>query len=388
MTGVLAERRTTVIGERGAFARLPALCADKRVLVVASKGTLHRTRAAEWLPSSAEVFTEFRPNPTVQQAMEAARFRHAWSADLVVGLGGGSALDVAKAASLLPRDADDAMRIINDGLAPEDRSALVLVPTTAGTGSEVTQFATLYQEHRKVSLDTPCARADIALIDPALTDSCPQELTWSCAFDTLAHAVESLWSIRSSQESRDHATAALRALVPVLLEAGLEPSRDERDVLSAAATLAGRAIDITRTTAAHALSYPLTARLGIPHGRACVLNLTWLVPMVENAAPDRISDEREAGALHAALSTLHSLFGTAPGELGALLYKVMERRLGVPFRQQYSPDAELIALLVAEGMSSPRMTGMPVSLERSEVRAAMAGALAGRPPKGARSNRA
>ncbi|MFI6103290.1 phosphonoacetaldehyde reductase [Streptomyces sp. NPDC051310] len=364
-------RDTVLLTGRGSFGRVPGLSEGRRVLVVASSRALLRAPVAAWLPPDAVTFTAFHPNPTVAQGVEAARLRRASGADLVVGIGGGSALDVAKAARVLPGDAGAADEVIAGRRpVPEGVPELLLVPTTAGTGSEVTQFATLYRGHRKVSLDTPAARADVAVVDPELTETCPADLTWTCAFDTLAHAVESLWSVRSTTESREHAVAALRSSLPVLRCAGDLPSPAERDALSRAATLAGQAIDLTRTTAAHALSYPLTAHLGIPHGLACALNLAWLAPLVEAAGPERVTDPRGHAAVREAVGTLRELFGADEQgtDLAGALRALLARRASFPYAG--APDAPY-DLLVAEGLSSDRMSGMPVRLERHEARAGL-----------------
>ncbi len=368
-----------LLAGRGSFEKVPSLCAGRRVLVIASAGALQRSRAITWLPTDARTFTAFRPNPTVAQALAAAQFCRSSGVDLVVGLGGGSALDVAKAGRVLPADAHDADEVIAGRRpAPADRPELLLVPTTAGTGSEVTSFATLYQGYRKVSLDTPAARADIAVVDPALTETCPPRLTWTCAFDCLAHAMESLWSVRSSARSREWAVAALRMLIPVLTDADDLPDTAERDTLSRAATLAGRAIGITRTTAAHAMSYPLTAHLGVPHGLACALNLTWLVPLVETAQPEQVTDERGPAVVREAVDTLRIAFNAQGMDLASVLRAMIGRRVEPPYGDARCPrrpgartDDAWIDLLVAEGMSSNRMTGTPVRLERWQVRAGL-----------------
>lgn len=363
---------TLLLTGRGSFGQVPDLCAGRRIVVVASRGALRRAPIAAWLPPDARTFTAFHPNPTVEQAVEAARLcRSLDAADLVVGIGGGSALDVAKAGRVLPGDAAEADEVIAGRRpAPEGRPELLLVPTTAGTGSEVTQFATLYQRQRKVSLDTAAARADIAVVDPELTETCPPALTWTCAFDTLAHAVESLWSVRSTSTSREHAVEALRELLPVLRYADERPGPAEREALSRAATLAGQAIDITRTTAAHAMSYPLTAHLGIPHGLACALNLTWLAPLVEAAQLERTTDPRGPAAVREAIGTLRALFeadveGT---DLAGVLRALLVRRAPGPYAV---PEDTPLDRLVAEGMSSDRMTGTPVRLERHQARAGL-----------------
>lgn len=368
-----------VVMGRGSFAKLPGLCAGRRVLLVASAGALRRYRVAAWLPADARTFEAFHPNPTVAQAVAAATLCHSSDADLVVGLGGGSALDVAKAGRVLPPDADMADQVIvGDRPVADDGPELVLVPTTAGTGSEVTGFATLYKGQRKVSLDTPAARADLALVDPALTDTCPPRLTWTCAFDCLAHAIESLWSVRSTAVSRDQAVAALRMLLPVLRDSGDLPDAAGRDTLSQAAILAGQAISVTRTTAAHAMAYPLTAHLGVPHGLACALNLTWLLPLVEEARPEQVTDERGPVAVREAVGTLRAVFGADGTSLAGVLRDLLDWRVAPPYgdgRCQPGPGPDpgdaLVDLLVADGMSSNRMTGTPVRLERWQVRAGL-----------------
>lgn len=383
------EGSTALVMGRGSFTKVPGMCAGRRVLLVASAGALRRCRALGWLPPDASVFTAFQPNPTVAQAMAAARLRHSCGADLVVGLGGGSALDVAKAGRALPSDAGEAGQVIA-GRRPAAAGGpkLLLVPTTAGTGSEVTSFASLYQGHRQVSLDTPAARADIAVVDPALTETCPPRLTWTCAFDCLAHAIESLLSARSTVVSRDLAVAALRMLLPVLRAAGDLPGPAERDALSWAATLAGQAISITGTTAAHAMSYPLTARLGVPHGLACALNLTWLVPLVEAAPPGQVADERGPAAVRGAFDALRAVFGAEGMNLASGLRNLIEARIAIargdarwPRRPGAAPDGALLDRLVAEGMSPDRVTGTPVRLERWQVRAGLETILGGVVPE-------
>lgn len=354
---------------RGAFGPFPDIGAARRVLVVAGTGTVRRMDLVHRIPRDATLFTDFRPNPTVEQAVAAAAARHALAADLVVGIGGGSALDVAKAARALPADPVAADQVIA-GARPVCRTArLLLVPTTAGSGSEVTPFATLYRGNRKVSLDAPGVAADAALVDAALTDSCPPDLTWSCAFDTLAHAVESLWSIRSTAASRAHAEAALDLLAPILRDADPWPARAERDRLSAAATSAGRAIAITRTTAAHALAYPLTAYLGVPHGLACALNLTWLAPLVARGGD--VVDPRGAGQVALAVAAVERRLAPDGADLGDAIGALLVAR-GLPTRLP-ARAAALVDVFVEEGLASNRMTGTPVRVTPGRVRAGLAG---------------
>lgn len=364
MTNSSTPAQTTVVTGRGAYGQIASLIAGSRPFVVATETALSRTHADQWLPDNTHVYSGFQPNPTTGQAMEAASELAAAGTDLVIGLGGGSAMDVAKAARALPAPAED-------GDLPQPlpqaqrRLRLVLIPTTAGTGSEVTRFATLYKDGRKTSLDAEGVQADLSVVDPALTDTCPAPLTWSCAFDALAHSVESLWSVHSTRRSRLYAHAALSQLAPVLAEAGDIPTAEERDVISEASLLAGRAINITRTTAAHALAYPLTSHAGVAHGLACALNLTWLAPLVEDSDAGTVVDPRGHDAVRQAVASICDGLGIRHSIGPAVSRLLCRRNLGPglpPSARMASPD-----MIVNEGLASNRMSGTPVRLDRAQL---------------------
>jgi alcohol dehydrogenase len=196
----------------------------------------------------------------------------------------------------------------------------------------------------------------------------------------LAHAVESLWSTRSTERSRALAEAALTLLVPILRDSGRVPDRAGRDDLSTAATLAGQAIDVTRTTAAHALSYPLTSHLGVPHGHACALHLIWLAPLVEQATDEEIVDGRGPGPVRSAVASLRRLLGAKRRGLGGTVHDLvagsgLRTGLSIP-----PADAQhLVSLVVNEGLASNRMAGMPVKVDRERVAAAVADLLGAGP---------
>ena len=201
----------------------------------------------------------------------------------VLAIGGGSTLDLAKVLRYRfenLRTAADAWRS-NSLPASAQRHPLWLVPTTAGTGSEVTRWATLWDtdiaQPAKLSWSPADGYAECAFVDPELSHSCPQRQSRDCALDTLSHALESLWNHNASPISEVLALEAARlviATLPVLLE---QPGKHAaRAALARASLLAGMAMSHTQTALAHALSYELTLREGMPHGEACAV---WL-PMV------------------------------------------------------------------------------------------------------------
>lgn len=201
---------------------------------------------------------------------------------VLLAVGGGSTLDLAKLLRCRPREGgfDALCQALRgqEAWPAMERAPLWLVPTTAGTGSEVTRWATLWDTDGEVavkrSLDEPWGYAERALVDPALTLSCPLPLTRDVALDSLAHALEALWNRHATPLSNRLAVkAARRVLVhlPELLQA--PQSLPAREQLSLAALEAGMAFSQTRTALAHALSYALTLEQGVPHGLACAL---WL----------------------------------------------------------------------------------------------------------------
>ena len=207
----------------------------------------------------------------------------------VMALGGGSTLDLAKA--LRYRLADTALcaRTWRHNQLPEvyERHPLWLLPTTAGTGSEVTRWATLWDTEAspavKLSWSPPDGFAERAVVDPDLTFSCPLPQSRDCALDTLAHALESLWNKKSNPITEALALEAARIVIaqlPVLLQG--QDAHAPRIALARASVLAGLAMSQTQTALAHALSYDLTLHEHMPHGHACAV---WL-PMVWELAQE------------------------------------------------------------------------------------------------------
>jgi alcohol dehydrogenase class IV len=247
----------------------------------------------------------------------------------VLAIGGGSTLDLAKVIRFRfeePQAAADSWR---SNTLPQamQRHALWLVPTTAGTGSEVTRWATLWDteiaQPAKLSWSPADGYAECAFVDPELTHSCPQRQSRDCALDTLAHALESLWNRNSSPVSEAMAVEAARLVLdklPVLLEhTGNQATHFEaRTALARASLLAGLAMSHTQTALAHALSYELTLNEKMPHGEACAV---WL-PMVWELA---------LGASPATDAALARVFDVPPAE-GVLYLRGWLESLGVELR--------------------------------------------------------
>lgn len=279
----------------GSLAKLPELLAGRRALLV----TFPEARALGLEQSLrdllgaqlAGVESAVQPNPDVSWL--AAMYERVWSqqreAECVVALGGGSVIDCAKAvlAATPTGRFDELLAHLRDGapLAGAGAKALIAVPTTAGTGSEVTPWATIWDAAAgsKYSLHRAWTWPEAAVIDPELMLSLPPNATLASGLDALSHALESIWNVNRNPVSSNLAAAAAREIVatlPLLMRKPGDLALRER--MAVAALQAGLAFSNTKTALAHSLSYDITLRHGVAHGIACSFSLPHVMRLAFN----------------------------------------------------------------------------------------------------------
>ncbi|MDE3738762.1 MULTISPECIES: iron-containing alcohol dehydrogenase PsrA [Pseudomonas] len=236
------------------------------------------------------VVEDVQPNPDVAQLRDTyERFwREAGDCQTVIAVGGGSAIDTAKAliVGTASGSFDELLTLLATGQAfvPARAKALIAVPTTAGTGSEVTPWATLWDvaNQKKYSLHLDCTWPKVAIVDPELMMTVPAGVTVSTGLDALSHALESIWNHNANPISDTFAVSAIEDILDCLPQLRLDPGNKElRSRMALAALKAGMAFSNTKTALAHSISYEMTLRYGLPHGIACsftlplVLGLAW-----------------------------------------------------------------------------------------------------------------
>jgi phosphonate metabolism-associated iron-containing alcohol dehydrogenase len=283
---------------RGCLGELPSLIARRRVAVMTTDGMQQRplwTSLRALLPSAPLSVATVPPNPTFD-AIEDARRLTSGAAQVIVALGGGSVIDAAKGVAFLSPDAAPGtlrMRLTGDGaIAPSRVTPIIAVPTTAGTGSEVTSWATVWEAGtgRKFSLAHDTLYPEAALIDPAVLDSLPFEQSLIPALDALSHACEAIWNRRANPIADGLAELAIRDLTAAL-SSSFTTSFADPDVrfqVQVASLRAGLAFSSTRTALAHSMSYPMTGLWGVPHGLACSVTLPELLAEAGRGNPDRV----------------------------------------------------------------------------------------------------
>ncbi|WP_256829458.1 iron-containing alcohol dehydrogenase PsrA [Pseudomonas sp. Pse1] len=236
------------------------------------------------------VIEDIQPNPDVAHLRDTyERFwQHAGHCQTVLAVGGGSTIDTAKALIVGTESGrfDELLGLLASGkpFVPARCKALIAAPTTAGTGSEVTPWATIWDTaaQKKYSLHLECTWPKVAIIDPQLMLTVPAGVTVSTGLDALSHALESIWNVNANPISDTFALSAITDILeclPLLLRD--LSSQALRTRMALAALKAGMAFSNTKTALAHSISYEMTLRHGLPHGIACsftlplVLGLAW-----------------------------------------------------------------------------------------------------------------
>lgn len=220
-----------------------------------------------------------KPNPILSDLIQLAK--QLPPVEFIVALGGGSVLDTAKGISALngmENGEELLLAHLKQGKTlPETMDAIpiIAIPTTSGTGSEVTPWGTIWGDDGiKFSVNDQKLYPAYAVLDPELSLSMPHELTLTTALDALSHAMESVWNRRHTAISDALATQAIliiRSTLQTVLD--YPENRFERECMQNAALLAGLAMGTTQTALAHSISYPFTSRFGVPHGLACSFSL-------------------------------------------------------------------------------------------------------------------
>ncbi|EFC90861.1 iron-containing alcohol dehydrogenase [Dethiosulfovibrio peptidovorans DSM 11002] len=278
-----------------------ALGASKVMLVtdetMVSIGTAERiTSYLEEAGLSVETFSQVEPEPSVETVDLAADRLKATGCDLVVGLGGGSSMDVAKAVSVLATNEGSAGAYQGLGLVEKPGIPKITIPTTAGTGSEVTFTAVLIRKSDGVKggINSDYLYPDCSLLDPELTLSMPKKVTTETGMDALAHALEAYTSRQASPFSDTMAEAAIARIGRYLRVAALNGNDIEaRSEMMLAALFGGVALANAGVTACHSMAYPLGAVFGVGHGLSNALLLPYVVRFNAMAAPEKFARAAE-----------------------------------------------------------------------------------------------
>ncbi|HEY8473026.1 MAG TPA: phosphonoacetaldehyde reductase [Natronosporangium sp.] len=369
----------------GAISRTPEVVAElgaRRVLLVCGRRSFEASGAASMLPGLERVaavrrWSEFAANTDAADLARGLAIVEEFRPDLVLAVGGGSAMDMAKLLTGFAGTTDPAK--LFDQIRAGDRitrreARLVMAPTTSGSGSEATHFAVVYIGDEKFSVAGDPLRPDAVILDPALSRSGSRYQKATSGVDAIAQAIESLWAVAATEQSRRWARHALRLLLPAI-----EPFVNQDDEPAARAMaigshLAGRAIDISRTTAAHALSYAITKRYGLSHGHAVAITLGSFIKAHATADSGVLRDSVDPDTYAQVMAEILARLGSTEPEAAARRFVQLLRRLGLATSlREVGVSTASDRLALAESVNVERLGNNPIPFTTTQLAAIIEG---------------
>ena len=258
------------------FDKIINLTKSKKVFLVVGKksfNNIEKIIKEKLMHCSCFYFDNFEINPKLYDIIKGVKLFKKFAPDLVIAIGGGTPIDIAKAINLLAFQNEPFDKIVMGSVKKlnKPKTHLLVMPTTAGTGSEATEFSVIYINKKKFSLSHPSMKPNFVIADTCLISSMPKYLAGCSGFDALTQSLESFWSKNSTNESIEFSKKAMKLLVGNLEESINKPNKKNQQNMIIASNLSGKAINITKTTVPHALSYTLTSYFKMPHGHAVAI---------------------------------------------------------------------------------------------------------------------
>jgi alcohol dehydrogenase class IV len=273
-----------IIDEKNSLRKIKNIIQNKKTFMVSGKNSFVKS-GAKGIIDSLNInyfwFNDFSSNPKIEQVERGNNLFKQNNYESIVAIGGGSSIDVAKAIKL------------QHYKETNNKIPIIACPTTAGSGSESTYFIVYYKDKEKQSEGDPeITLPEYVILDHNLLQNLPQHDYASSVLDALSQAIESYWSIYSTEESRQLSASSLALIKGYALKAVLQRDDLSQQMIMRAANLAGQAINITKTTACHSLSYPMTSYFNISHGHACSLTLSQILKYNYEVDEDTLNDSR------------------------------------------------------------------------------------------------
>ena len=312
-------------------------------------------------PIAHTVFSDFSPNPKYEDICKGVDLFNREGCDFVLSVGGGSSMDVAKCIKLFATM--EAKDLFLEQDYRENGISLMALPTTAGTGSESTRYAVIYHKGEKLSVTHGSLVPKYAVLEPSVLKSLPLYQKKCSMLDALCQALESWWSVNATDQSISYAKQSI-TLVLEHLDGYLANESTGNAGMLLASNWAGRAINITQTTAPHAMSYKITSLFGLPHGHAVALCLpkVWRF-MLDNL--DLCIDPRGKEYLASVFDDLATALGTESPEDAILWFESLLETLDM--RAPTGLDGEKLQVLVAS-VNLERLKNSPVKLDAFALR--------------------
>ncbi|MGG3467034.1 iron-containing alcohol dehydrogenase [Neobacillus pocheonensis] len=313
---------------------------------------------------TVNVYTDVEPEPTLRCAETLVAFTRQGEFDCVIGLGGGSALDLAKLAAVVSQNDGSVKDYLNlTGTKPLVHKGIpkILIPTTSGTGSEVTDIAVLSLEGTKDVVTHDFLLADLAIVDPQLTISVPKRITAATGIDALTHAVEAFLSINANEATDALALKAVK-LISGSLENAVENGEDKeaRTAMSFGSYLAGLAFFNAGVAGVHALAYPLGSQFKLPHGESNAVLLPYVMKYIAPSCLQKMN-------IVCDILTKEDKNPT-PDDYLQIFYRLVEN-VGLPTTlKEYGISESYLSTLTEDAVKQKRLLGRsPMPLNQEDI---------------------
>lgn len=348
----------------------------KNIFLVTGKDSYEKSGAKSVLGSMLKDydvihFYDFGVNPQVKDIENGIKIYKKNNCDFVIAIGGGSVMDVAKSIKVSAANGWRAEDYVKNEKTIENKgNPLVAIPTTAGSGSEATHFAVAYIDKTKYSLAHEFALPDYAIIDAQFTMSLPKYQTACTGMDALGQAIESYWCINSTDESKKYSREAIKLIIENLADAANNPTKEAREAMAKAAHLAGEAINISKTTACHAIAYPITSYFNIPHGHAVAFTLAPMLLYNSKVTEEDLLDKRGIDYVKTTLNEIANLVGASGIEEASEKITGLMEEIGLKTKLSEIgvKTQEDIEIIVKNGFNPDRVKNIPKKLTEEALR--------------------
>lgn len=315
------------------------------------------------------IFSDFTPNPMYEQVSKGIDLFQITKCDSILAVGGGSAIDVAKCIKLavLAKEGNDAIipplvntRVECDG----SKLPLIAIPTTAGTGSESTHNAVMYYEGAKQTVTNDGILPDVAILEPKVLKTLPLYQKKCTMLDALCQGIESWWSVNSTEESYEYSRKTIELIMANWRKYIFDNEDEAAANIMLAANFGGRAINITATTAAHAMSYKITSLYGLPHGHAVSVCLPEIWSYMLGHLY-KCLDSRGSSYLNGIFVDIANAMSTNTVEDAINCFRVMMDEMEMKNPISVNRDDDLFIL--STSVNPVRLKNNPVELDQSTI---------------------
>ncbi|HZJ74742.1 MAG TPA: phosphonoacetaldehyde reductase [Perlabentimonas sp.] len=322
----------------------------------------------EDLLGTAEItsFSNFSVNPKIEDLQKGIEVFRKGDFDLIIAIGGGSVLDMAKLISVLShQQAELADLITGNAHITDHKTPLLAIPTTAGTGSEVTMFSVVYIDNKKYSVSSPSILPNSVYLSARFLKTASPYLAACTGLDAFCQAVESVWSVNATAESEGYALKAIELIWNNLHRVVAHSDALAMEQMIEGSFLAGKAINITKTTAPHAISYAFTTYYNLPHGHAVALSLPYFWQFNYALTDENCTDPRGAENVKVRIEKMFKLVNADVQSI----YPVLEdffSLLGININlreliEDFDPN------IIAENINLERLGNNPRKVSKDDV---------------------